>query len=70
MPGMFELGPLAFFAVADAFILVGVAYDRATRGRVHPVWIYGGIAIVVSQVLRLAISATAPWASFVQFLVG
>jgi hypothetical protein len=70
MPGMFELGPLAFFAVADAFILAGVVYDFATPGRVHPVWIYGGIAIVVSQVARLAISATAPWANFVQFLVG
>ena len=35
MPGMFEAGPLAFFAVADAFILAGVVYDLATRGRVH-----------------------------------
>jgi hypothetical protein len=70
MPGMFEAGPLAFFAVADAFIIVGAVYDFATRGHVHRVWIYGGTAIVVSQVLRLAISATAPWASFVQFLVG
>jgi hypothetical protein len=70
MPGMFELGPLAFFAVADAFIIVGAVYDYAARGRVHRVWIYGGLAIVVSQVARLAISTTTAWASFVQFLVG
>jgi hypothetical protein len=70
MPGMFALGPLAFFAVADAFIVVGAVYDYATRGRVHRVWIWGGLAIVVSQVARLAISTTAAWASFVQFLVG
>jgi hypothetical protein len=37
---------------------------------VHRVWIYGGLAIVVSQVARLAISTTTAWASFVQFLVG
>jgi hypothetical protein len=70
MPGMFELGPLAFFALADAFIIVGAVYDFASRGRVHRVWIYGGITIVVSQVLRLVISTTAAWASFVHFLVG
>jgi len=70
MPGMFELGPLAFFALADVFIIVGAVYDFASRGRVHRVWIYGGIAIVVSQVLRLVISTTSAWASFVHFLVG
>ncbi len=70
MPGMLSAGPLAFFALADLFIVAGVVYDRATRGRVHPVWIYGGIAIVASQVARLALSGTAAWASFVQFLVG
>ena len=70
MPGMFEAGALAFFALADVFIIVGAVYDFASRGRVHPVWIYGGIAIVVSQGLRLAISTTAAWASFVHFMVG
>lgn len=70
MPGMLVAGPLVFFAVADLFIVAGVAYDLASRGRVHPVWIYGGIAIVVSQVGRLALSGTATWASFVHFLAG
>jgi hypothetical protein len=70
LPGMLTAGPIAFFGVADLFIVAGVAYDLATRGRVHPVWIYGGIAIVASQVLRLALSATAAWASFVHFLSG
>jgi hypothetical protein len=70
MPGMLELGPLVFFALADLFIVAGAAYDFVSRGRVHAVWIYGGLAIVVSQVLRLAISSTSAWASFVHFLVG
>lgn len=70
MPGMLEAGPLAFFAVVDAFIVAGVIYDLASRGRVQRVWIYGGLAIVLSQGLRLALSATAAWASFVQYLVG
>ena len=70
MPGMLELGPLAFFALADAFIIVGIAYDIFSRGRVHGVWIWGGLAILVSQVLRLVISSTVTWASFVHWLVG
>lgn len=70
MPGMFDAGPLAFFAAADVFILAGLAWDLAARGRVHPVWIYGGIAIVASQGLRLMLSSTEAWASFVRYLVG
>jgi hypothetical protein len=70
MPGMLEAGPLAFFAVADAFFIAGAVYDLASRGRVHRVWIYSGFAIVISQVLRLVLSSTAAWASFVHYLVG
>jgi hypothetical protein len=70
MPGMFDAGPLAFFAAADLFIVAGVVYDLAARGRVHPVWIYGGLAIVASQVLRLMLSSTEAWASLVRYLVG
>ena len=50
--------------------VAGIVYDRYSRGRVHPVWIYGGLAIVISQAARLVISATATWASFVHWMVG
>jgi hypothetical protein len=70
MPGMFEAGPIAFFAGADAFIVAGVLYDFATRARVHAAWIWGGAAIVVSQALRLMLAGTETWASFVRYLVG
>ncbi|MDQ8727781.1 hypothetical protein [Bradyrhizobium sp. LHD-71] len=70
MPGMFDAGPLAFFAAADAFIVAGILYDLAARARVHPVWIWGGLAIIVSQALRLLLSSTEAWANFVRYLVG
>jgi hypothetical protein len=70
MPGMFEAGPIAFFAGANLFIVAGVVYDLITRGRAHPVWIWGGTAIVASQALRLMLASTEAWASFVQYLVG
>lgn len=70
MPGMLEAGPPVFFGLADLFIVAGVVYDFLARGRMHPVWIYGGIAIVVSQAGRLVLSGTEMWASFVHYLVG
>lgn len=70
MPGMFEAGPIAFFAGANLFIVAGVIYDLVTRGRAHPVWLWGGIAIVASQALRLMLASTETWASFVRYLVG
>ena len=70
MPGMLEAGPIAFFAGADLFLVAGILYDLFARGRVHPVWIWGGSAIVVSQVLRLMLASTETWASFVRYLVG
>ena len=70
MPGMFDIGPIAFFAGANLFIVAGVVYELITRGRVHPVWIWGGIALVASQALRLMLASTEVWGSFVRYLVG
>ncbi len=70
MPGMLDAGPLVFFALSDLFIVAGCVYDFVSRGRVHRVWIYGGFAIVISQIARLVLSGTAMWASFVHFLTA
>lgn len=62
-------GPLFFFGTIDALILVAMAYDRLTRGRVHPVWIWGGAALLASQVGRLMLMPTDFWRSIAEFLV-
>ena len=36
LPGMLLLGPPAFFGLALLFVIAGVVYDYASRGRVHP----------------------------------
>jgi hypothetical protein len=64
------LGPLAFFGLTNMFIVAGVIYDYATRGRVHRAYIYGGLLIVVSQPLRLIIAGTDTWMRFAQFLTS
>jgi hypothetical protein len=56
------------FALADLFIVACIAYDLATLRRVHPATIWGGLAIVISQPLRLAISGTGLWLGFAKWL--
>jgi hypothetical protein len=62
-------GVLGFFALTDAFLLAGVAYDLWSRGRVHPVYIWGGLLLVASQPLRLVISGTSAWLAFADWLL-
>ena len=67
-PGVLPLGPFGFFGLSCIFIVAGVAYDRVSRGRVHPVYIWGGAAFVLSVPLRLMISTTGAWRAFAEFL--
>ncbi len=59
-----DTAPLSFYLGADLLILAGILYDWRSRGRVHPVWIWGGGALVASQFLRVAIMNTGPWLAF------
>ncbi|MCI0352176.1 MAG: hypothetical protein L0Z53_22380 [Acidobacteriales bacterium] len=68
MPGVLALGPPGFFGLASIFLLAAVIYDFVTRRRVHPVYLWGGGALIASQPLRLMISGTAAWRAFAEFL--
>ena len=47
--------------VADLLLVVAIVYDWRTRGRPHPVYVYGGLALAAQQVGAVAISGTATW---------
>ncbi|MBX3561069.1 MAG: hypothetical protein KF780_04580 [Sphingomonas sp.] len=70
VPGIGPLGPPGFFLATDLFILAGIAYDWANRGRVHRVWIWGGAATVLVQFLRLPLSTTPAWFAFTDMMTG
>jgi hypothetical protein len=55
--------PLAQYAIADAFIAAAMLYDFASRRSVSPVYLWGGLAVVVEQWARDALGATAVWQS-------
>jgi hypothetical protein len=70
LPGVLPLGPLVFFGLTFVFLAFGILYDVFSRRRVHPVYIWGGLALVLSVPLRLFVSGTGAWRRFAEFLVG
>lgn len=69
-PGVFPLGPLAFFGLTDLFIVALAIWDFRARGRLHPVTLWGGLLIIVSQPLRLMVSGTEGWLAFARWATG
>jgi len=56
-PGVLSLGLPAFFGLTDLFLVPLAIWDVRSRGRLHPVTLWGGLVIIVSQPLRLVVSA-------------
>lgn len=69
-PGVMQLGPLGFFGLADLFVLALAGWDLRSRGRLHPVTLVGGLVLILSQPLRLAVSGTEPWLAFARWSTG
>jgi hypothetical protein len=65
-----EVGPLAFFGLADLFIVVCLLYDLYARRRFHRATVWGGLLIAVSHPLRLVVGGTRVWLSFAEWLTG
>ncbi|MGJ4958264.1 hypothetical protein ACQR1H_21680 [Bradyrhizobium sp. HKCCYLRH2015] len=58
-PPVFVTIPPAF--VAYLLLVVAIIHDRRTFGRVHPVYIYGGLALIAVKLLNWPISVTSAW---------
>ena len=62
-------GPLAFFGITDLLLIACIAFDTFKHRRLHPVFLWGGIFIILFQPLRLLFAATALWMSIAAALV-
>ena len=60
-PPVFITIPPAF--VAYLLLVAAIVWDWRTRGRPHPVYLYGGIALVAVKLLNWPLSTTAAWHS-------
>lgn len=68
LPGVMPFGPFVFFGLAFIFLLVAVVYDLASRGRIHPTYMWGGVLLVMSVPGRLMMSGTETWRGIAEFL--
>jgi hypothetical protein len=70
LPGVFALGPIAAFGIQDLFVITGIAYDFASRRRIHPAYLWGGLFILLAQPLRILLSTTPWWLAFGDWIKG
>jgi hypothetical protein len=71
IPGVFAFGgPLASFGLQDLFVIACIVYDFASRRRIHPAYLVGGLFILAMQPLRLIVSQTPWWLAFGDWLKG
>jgi hypothetical protein len=52
------------------FVVVAMIHDWRTRRRVHPLYIWGGLFLLLAGPLRAALSNMAAWQAFARFIVG
>ena len=50
--------------IAYLLLVVAIVHDWRTRGRTHPVYVYGGVALIAVKFLNWPISTTSLWHSF------
>lgn len=61
--------PLSYI-IADLFILAAVLYDTIRNRRLHPVFLWGTVATIAIQVIRLNLAHTDLWLRFTGWLVN
>ncbi|BDU69732.1 hypothetical protein GETHOR_18330 [Geothrix oryzae] len=63
-----KAGPLAYFGLTDLAVIGCAAYDRLRTGRLHPAFLWGGLFVILSHWLRLALAGTGAWMTFATWL--
>ncbi len=63
-------GPLAFYGLPDLLLLACVGYDTIVHRRLHPAYLWGGLVLIATQPLRMAVGGTAAWLSFAHWLTS
>ena len=56
--------------VASLLLVVAMAHDWRSRGRPHPVYLWGGAAFIGLTLLRIPLSVTPAWQAFATALAG
>jgi hypothetical protein len=63
-------GVIGAVVLQNIFLIALVVHDYRTRGQLHPVTLWAGAFLLVSEPLRFAIGYSAPWQAFARSLMG
>ena len=66
-PVVANYGPPAFFGITDLFLVTLAIWDFRTRGRLHPVTLWGGLFMLAAQPGQLMLSGTEIWLGFARW---
>lgn len=69
-PVVGDYGPPAIFALTDLLMVPLIIWDFRTRGKLHPVTLWGGLLVIALQPLQLMISGTDGWIAFARWATG
>jgi hypothetical protein len=64
-----ELRPPVTLALHALFVLAPVLHDLRHRGRVHSIYLWGGLLILASGPLRFAFAQTEAWRTIAQWMM-
>jgi hypothetical protein len=70
LTGVQSLGPLFFLGVPVALMIGLIAIDTWQTGKLNRVFLIGSIVLAASYPLRLMLSGTDLWMSFVSWVTG
>lgn len=62
--------PFTFTFLPNLITVAGIVYDWRTRGRVHPVWIWGGLAMLASQIVMFPVMGSGWWHNFAEAMAA
>jgi hypothetical protein len=60
---------LGYYGAVDLFIVSAIVYDIASSHRVHAVYVWGGLLIVASQLLREVLGRTEAWHAIARMIL-
>jgi hypothetical protein len=69
-PGVLRVGALLSYALTLVFPIAAAAYDRWSRGRVHPVYWWGLALIVLGVGVRVILLGSPAWEHAMRSLFG
>jgi hypothetical protein len=51
-------------------LILGILNDAVTRRRIHPVYIWGGMAVVIIHIIRVPLGEMNWWINIAQRIIG